>query len=131
MKLCEALKKAHVTKRYELYTVSRFELDGAKYKVYKTLKKAGKGSRIHCREDGTIYWEQLYPFGGFSSPRSEEFVLVKPQNEPNLHTIVVISGKPSIIIGLDEGIFVSAKCKRKSESDVHVMSEAAFKAFEI
>ncbi len=130
MKLYEALKKAQFTEREALYSVNRFELDGVKYKIYKTVKKAGKGSRIHCREDGTIYWEQLYPFGGFSSPRSEEFVLVKPQNEPNLHTIVVISGKPSIIIGLDEFGFVSANGRMKSEGDIYVMSEAAFKIFE-
>ena len=55
-------KRAQITERYELYTVSRLELDGVKYKIYKTVKKAGKGSRIHCRENGTVYWEQFYQY---------------------------------------------------------------------
>ncbi len=123
-------KRAQITERYELYTVSRLELDGVKYKIYKTVKKAGKGSRIHCREDGTIYWEQLYPFGGMSAPRREEYVLLKPKSEAGFITVVVISGKPSIIIGLDEFGFVSANGRMKSEGDIYVMSEAAFKIFE-
>ena len=95
------------------------------------MKKAGRGTRIHCRENGTVYWEQFYPFGGMSQPQREEFVLMKPKCESGECTIVVISGKPAMIIGLDECGFVSAKGARKNESDIYVMSEAAFKIFEI
>ena len=43
---------------------------------------------------------------------------------------MVIKGKPGIIIGLDEGIFVSAKKGRlNSKSEIFVMSEAEFKLF--
>ena len=124
-------KRAQITERYEHYTVSRLEVDGVKYNIYKTVKKAGKGSRIHCRENGTVYWEQFYLFGGMSQPQREEFVLMKPKCEAGECTIVVISGKPAMIIGLDECGFVSAKGARKNESDIYVMSEAAFKIFEI
>ena len=45
-------------------------------------------------------------------------------------TLVVIKGKAGEIIGLDEGIWVSAKNgKLKSKNDVFVMSEAVFKIF--
>ena len=58
-----------------------------------------------------------------------ESVLVKPQRKADETVIVVIKGKPGIITGLDEGIFVSSRGKIKTKNDIYVMSETAFKLF--
>ena len=65
-----------------------------------------------------------------SNPTIVKNVLVKPIRESDEITIVVIKGKPSIIKGLDEGIWVSAKKgKLTNKKEIFVMSEAAFKLF--
>ena len=59
-------------------------------------------------------------------------VLVKPERKPDEIAIVVIKGKPGIITGLDEGIWVSAKKgKLSGEKDIFVMSEVVFKVFSV
>lgn len=107
-----------------------FNLNGQKYVVYTTKKAATKATRIYCEADNTIYWEQYYMMGGMCTPSIVKTVLVKPERKPDEIAIVVIKGKPGVIIGLDEGIWVSAKrgtlC---GEKDIFVMSEAAFKLF--
>ena len=46
--------------------------------------------------------------------------------------VVVIKGRPAMISGLDEGIWVSSeRAKIKGEKDVFVMTEAAFKVFSL
>ncbi len=107
-----------------------FELGGQKYAVYMTKKSATRATGIYCESDETIYWEQRYMMGGHSLPQIVKSVLLKPERRSDEITIVVIKGKPSIIIGLDEGIWVSAKNgKLKSKKDIFVMSEAVFKVF--
>ncbi len=109
----------------------RFDFNEKKYVIYVTKKTAGKGTHIHCREDKTLYWEQLYMFGGMSTPSRVENILVRPKRDADEIAIVVIKGKPALISGLDEGIFVSAKKGRLGgDKDVFVMSETAFKLFE-
>lgn len=106
--------------------------DGSrKYKVYASKKSAAKNTHIHCDKNGTVYWEQLYILGGISSPQSERIVLVKPEREADEVTIVLIKGKPGVITGLDENGFVSASRQLKNDSDIYVMSQAAFKTFTI
>ena len=122
-------KRAECVEQGEGYTVSVFTLGDSSYRVYETKQAAGKGTHIHCRENGTLYWEQLYPFGGMSAPSREERVLCKPICSRGETVIVLIKGKPAIITGLDENGFVSAKGIRRSETDIYVMSEAAFKLF--
>ena len=76
------------------------------------------------------YWEQLYMMGGISSPCVVKNVLFRPDRKSDEIVIVVIKGKPGSIIGLDEGVWVSAKNgKLKGEKDIFVMSEAVFKIF--
>ena len=56
-------------------------------------------------------------------------ILIKPVCNRGETVIVVIKGKPGLITGLDEGIFVSSRGKIKTNKDIYVMSETAFKLF--
>lgn len=104
---------------------------GVDYSVYMTKVTATRSTHIYCEDDGTIYREQLYMMGGISTPSIVRSVLVKPSRAPSEQVIVVIRGKPGVIIGLDEGIWVSARNGHlRSPRDVFVMSEAAFKLFD-
>ena len=85
---------------------------------------------FHCKDNGTIFIEQFYLFGGLSGPSAVEKALVKPKREKDEITIVVIPGKP-YFTGIDEGIFVSSRCELKNENSIYVMSEASFKLFEL
>jgi len=70
--------------------------------------------------------------GGISTSQIVKSVLVKPERKPDEIAIVVIKGKPGIITGLDEGIWVSAKKgKLSGEKDIFVMSEVVFKVFSV
>lgn len=116
----------------ETETVQRaaFVMGDQKYAVYFTKKSATKATRIYCERDRTIYWEQYYMMGGISTPHVVKNMLVKPRRGTDEIVIVVIRGKPGIIIGLDEGIWVSAKRGRlQTKEDIFVMSEAVFKLF--
>ena len=124
-------KFGEITEESEYVNTVRFTFKNKKIVLYLTKKSAGKGTHIHCRDDKTLYWEQLYMFGGMSTPRREENILVRPKREADEIAIVVIKGKPALITGLDEGIFVSARKGRLGgDKDIFVMSETAFKLFE-
>lgn len=110
-----------------------------KYAVYITNETASKATQIKCADNGAIYWRQYHiSFAHMSSfgtsaagPLNDNKVLVKPTRAADETAIVVIKGKPSLISGLDEGIWVSAAYgKSKSKNDVFVMTEAQFKLFE-
>lgn len=122
-------KYGNVTDENELTKKVEFEKDGQKYVLYITRSAVTKSTHIHCRDDGSVYREDLYPFGGYTNPSRVESVLVKPQRKADETVIVVIKGKPGIITGLDEGIFVSSRGKIKTKNDIYVMSETAFKLF--
>ena len=109
------------------FVFSRNEKD---YTVFVSKKRAGKGTIIDCKENGTINWIQLYPFGGRAAPSVVDSVLIKPIKEKNENMLVIIKGRPNFQ-GLDDGIFVSSKNKSFTDKSVFVMSETAFKVFEI
>lgn len=119
-----------VTEENGSYKKTEFELNGKKYAVCTSKKSATKATHIYCETDSTIYWEQSYMTGGMCTPLLEKSILVKPERAKDEIAIVVIKGKPSVIAGLDEGIWVSAKNgKLKGAQDIFVMSEAVFKVF--
>ena len=120
-----------VIEENELIQKIGFTYKNQKYSVYMTREAASKSTRIYCEENETIYWEQHYMMGGMCNPQIVKKVLVKPERKKDEISIVVIKGKPGIIVGLDEGIWISAKNGRiKTSKDIFVMSEAMFKIFE-
>ena len=113
----------------ENYSTIKFQCEGQKYTVYAINDPITKSTIIHCGDDGTIYREQLYPFGGIMRPSSVKTALIKPIKEKDEIAIVLFSGKPNFW-GLDEGIFISSKNKARKASSIYVMTEASFKLFE-
>lgn len=112
----------------ELFKTIQFTVAGKKYTVYKSNQTATKTTQIHCDENKTVYWVQYYPVGHIAGVPVKT-VLIKPYREEDETVIVLIKGKPSLIVGLDENGFVSARGIPKSKSDIYVMSESAFKLF--
>lgn len=115
----------------DLYQTVTFSKSGQNYVVYVTKAAATKATHIECRQNGTVYWVQFYPFGGISRPSRVEKVLIKPSRPKDTVAILLVKGKPGMITGLDDGMFVSVHRKLKNDTDVYVMSESAFKLFEL
>ena len=118
-------KYGRCIEKNESYKTVVFEAKGQKYKIYVSNQSANRATRIFCRGNGTVVWEQQYAVG--ISPKIERSVLVKPMRDPNEIVMVIIKGKPDLIGGLDEGIFRSSRGYLLGDSDVYVMSETAFK----
>jgi DNA-binding Xre family transcriptional regulator len=114
----------------ELVKKLEFTLQQQRYVVYQTKKPATKATCIYCEKDETVYWEQNYMMGGICTPLKVKEVLVKPTRAHDEIVIVVIKGKPGAFVGLDDGIWVSAKKGfLQTQKEIFVMSEAAFKIF--
>ena len=97
----------------------------------KTLKKATKSVIATC-SGHAVSAVHLYPVTHHTVATEQEFnVDVADIKDSDSIAIVVISGKPGLITGLDEGIFVSANRQAKDKGSVYVMSEARFKNFEL
>ncbi|MBR7164731.1 MAG: helix-turn-helix transcriptional regulator [Clostridia bacterium] len=121
-----------VLEKKDAYQTVGFERSGTKYVIYQTHHRATKATRIDCGQDGTLYRTQYYIAGGHGTPSAVKEPLLRPCRKPDEIVIVVIKGKPGTIAGLDEGIWVSAKNGTlRSEKDIFVMSEAAFKLFDL
>ncbi len=112
----------------ERFKTLQFTMAGEKYTVYQSKQIATKATHIHCKVDGAVYWEQFYAVGTVATT-SEKTLLIKPCRSADEVTIVLIKGKPAVIVGLDENGFVSSRAAQKNKSDIYVMSEAAFKLF--
>jgi hypothetical protein len=112
----------------ELFKTVRFTIGNQKYTIYQSKQIATKATHIDCNKDGTIYREQFFSIGPIATT-SEKQVLIKPCPSNDEISIVLIKGKPAVIAGLDENGFVSSRGIRKKQSDIYVMTEAAFKLF--
>ena len=112
----------------DLFKTVQFTAEGRKYTVYQSKQTATKATHIDCKEDGAVYWVQFFATGTIGAA-SEKHLLIKPGRRDDEISIVLIKGKPAVIAGLDENGFVSSRGVRKSQSDIYVMSEAAFKLF--
>ena len=100
--------------------------NGVNYKIGKTKEAAGKRTQICCK-DNAVIWKQQYPLG--IAPVSTENVICQPGAfiEKGMVCILVITGKPHIIEGLEDGAFLSAKSWGSADSSkLYVMSEKAF-----
>ena len=111
--------KTTTTERILFYT-------GVNYKIGKTKEAAGKRTQICCK-DNAVIWKQQYPLG--IAPVSTENVICQPGAfiEKGMVCVLVITGKPDIIEGLEDGAFLSAKSWGSADSSkLYVMSEKAF-----
>lgn len=126
-----AYKKFGVcTEKNEFYKTVCFTAGEQNYIVYVSQATATKATHIYCGEDGTVYWEQFSAVGHIASIPIKS-VLIKPERNTEETIIVLIKGKPAVIVGLDENGFVSSRGVRKNSTDIYVMSEAAFKLFKV
>ena len=121
-------KFGKIVDKNENYKTIEFEYKEQKYIVYMIKKPVTKSTIIYCESDGTIYREQLYPFGGTMRPSSVKSSLMKVFSKRDTISIVLFSGKPNFR-GLDDGIFISAKNKRKTTQSIYIMTESSFKLF--
>ena len=85
----------------EHFYLYNLKLNDIAVNLYVSRKRATKRSHIHCTEGGDIMWEQFYPFGGMSRPAREKTYVLKPICDKNAISIVVVRGKPGIVVGLD------------------------------
>nr|MBE6545491.1 helix-turn-helix transcriptional regulator [Oscillospiraceae bacterium] len=131
LSLYSAYKKLGVLiEENELYKTVCFAVGDRRYTVYVSRATATRATHIYCEEDGGIYWEQFSSIGHIAIIPMKS-VLIKPKRNTDETVIVLIKGKPAVIVGLDENGFVSSRGVRKNSTDIYVMSEAAFKLFEI
>ena len=108
-----------------------FEYKGKRIVLKKTLRKANKRVIVTC-SGHTVSAVRLIPVTIHTPATEQEFNIdVAEIANDGAIAIVVISGKPGLIKGLDEGIFVSAGGERKGKNDVYVMSETRFRTFSI
>lgn len=108
-----------------------FEYKGNRIQIKKTMKRADKRVIVTC-SGHTVSAVRLIPVTIHTPATEEEFNIdVAEIANDGAVAIVVISGKPGLIKGLDEGIFVSAGGDGKGKNRVFVMSEARFRTFEI
>lgn len=120
-------KNAEQTAVDEFCTTYRLTFANEVYTVKKTLRSANKHTVIHCR-DGAIDWLQLHAPGVFAV--KEKATISKAAfAEKDTRGILLITGSPASITGLDEGPFLSSKRVPRSKDDVYVMTYAACKLF--
>lgn len=121
-------KFGNLTEENENYKTVRFTYNEQNFVVYEIKKPVTKSCAIHCNDDGTIFREQFYPFGGIMSPSSVHSSVIKPLPKSNETGIVLFFGKPNFT-NLDNGIFISSKNKNKKANSIYVMTETALKLF--
>lgn len=119
-----------ITEDTEIYKKVEFENNGQKYTVYAIKKPVKKSIIVYLEEDGTIYREQLLPFGHILCPSRVKKSILKLSPPKSETVIVLFKGKPNFL-GLDNGMFVSPKNKNKTLSSIYVMTEASFKSFNL
>ncbi len=112
------------------FRIVRFSLNGQRYKIYESKHSANSSVTIRCGKDGSILWEEANNIGHIRCAPNVTF-MGKPAREKGEIAIVLIKGKPECICGLDENGFVSSRNALKNETDIYVMSAAAFKTFEL
>ena len=112
------------------FRIIRFSLNGQSYKVYESKHSANGGVTVRCGRNGSIIWEEANNIGHIRSTPNITF-MGKPAREADEIAVVLIKGKPGCICGLDENGFVSSRSALKNETDIYVMSVAAFKTFEL
>ncbi len=123
-KLISASNMIAETEQLRIYDIS---LDDIPFRIAFTKRSATKRIVVHC-DNGNVILEERIPLG--IRPLSENTVICKPAEliTKERRTILVISGTPDMIVGLDEGVIASAKryAVEPSPKYLYVMSEKAF-----
>ncbi len=114
----------------KIFLVKSYKVDKIRVQCYIknafTQKRANKKVAIQCNDE-QIVWERAYFCGQPARPQIETTVICKPSfliNDKEC-SILVISGKPSMIGGLDEGIISAVQDINKGIDDkkLYVMSK--------
>lgn len=125
----EAYRKWGVkTAENERFQTTEFCFRDIEFSLHILKRKANKHTTIHCAENGGVTLEQAYPVG--ISPLRETTTILHPgEIENNKVTILVITGAPGWITGLDQGVVHSSRygCQK---TGFYVMSESALKLFD-
>lgn len=123
----EYLSRGQKVWENEVLDLVEFEHDGIEFAVYVTKAKAIKRSIVHCTPTGCVNLETMYPVGrlpvGVVSPLFHPELIKKGKV-----TVLLISGAPGNITGLDNGIVYSAR-RGCQNGKFYVMSMSAFKLF--
>ena len=105
-----------------------FEYNGVDFCIKALKKNLNKRTFVHCAATGGVTLELVYPSG--ISPAREVVSIFHPAGiEKGKVTVLLVSGTPGIITGLDNGVVHSARYGCLKEG-FYVMSASAFKMFE-
>ncbi len=132
MKIKSILKSSDIENTENL-VIYRFTKDGRKFKVAFTTARANKKSVIKCG-DNNVAFIQCVPIAGGICHYAEDIISnYQPSSilESDTVCILVISGKPRDIDGLDNGNIASATKYSEDTSKLYVMSERAFAKLEL
>jgi hypothetical protein len=122
------LGNASSAKEDEKFKIVEFEYNGVMFCVKNLKKSFNKRTIINCAATGGVSAEHLYPHG-ISPAREVESIFHPAWIEKGKVTVLLISGTPGIITGLDNGTVHSAKYGCLKEG-FYVMTVSAFKMFE-
>ncbi len=112
------------TEQLDIYDISVGDIP---FRIAFTKRSVNKRVVVHC-QNGNVTLEERIPMG--LHPVSEFTVVCKPSElmSKERRTVLVISGAPDMICGLDDGVIASAKryAVEASPKFLYVMSEKAF-----
>ncbi len=126
----KALKKTAHAEEREHVDIYRMTVGECNFKIAVTRIKANKRTVIKCSDGGVTFVKYTPIAGGFTQPAEtvEANISVSELLEKDTVCMLIISGKPLDIHGLDNGHIASARTYG-SDADtkkLYVMSEMAF-----
>ena len=105
------------------------EHNGKEFLIKEVKKSANRRVVIHCQENGTVVWEQLYP-SGHSVLQKKTVISDLSFLEKDKICVLIIGGSCVGITGLDEGRFLSPT-RPYEDGKLYVMSRAKWKLFHL
>ena len=120
-------KKATLLSEDQICVSYRLEHEGRVYIIKQTKEQAGRHTAVHCVA-GAVIWEQNDPLGA-GIAKDRHVITKKKFCERGQRGVVVISGAPATLAGLDMGGFLAAESTPAASDDVYVLTGAAFKHF--
>ena len=121
------LNSARSAKEDENFKTVEFDFNGVSFCIKNYKKSFNKRTVVKCAATGGVSAEHIYP-NGISPAREVESIFHSSQIEKGKVTVLLLSGTPGIITGLDNGVVHSAKYGCLKEG-FYVMTVSAFKMF--